>query len=274
MTDPSPRALLLCVACLAPLSIAQDERPKPSDVPETQEPNEGSDSPKIQEQDQKSDSEGKQKRSRKAQLAEKRKALAKADRELTYTGLEVKIAELKTMEDLDKARLDQGSAEQALASAEGALVLAKVEEQLADSEAELATRRAEHRLESAIQDLEGILRIYAEETEARAKPEIIRRHQQSVAFAREELALSQQRKARTLGHTLPLKRADLEWKRTKAAADLARAKAAVSRMELAGILERTRKEDAATDAERKAKKLTREIAKLEEEPLEREGGQG
>ncbi|MEE8468952.1 MAG: hypothetical protein V3T22_10870, partial [Planctomycetota bacterium] len=177
-------------------------------------------------------------------------------------------------EDLDEARLDQGSAEQALASAEGVLVLAQVEEELAGSEAELATRRAEHRLESAIQDLEGILRIHAEETEARAKPEIIRRHQQSVAFAREELALSKRRKVRTLEHTLPLKRADLEWKRTKAAGDLARAKAAVSRTELTGILERTRKEDAATDAERKAKKLTREIAKLEEAQLQKTGGEG
>lgn len=203
------------------------------------------------------------KKTKRERIAEKKKALRKAGRELVYAQMEIKIAGLKAEEDLESARVEVEGFARALEDAQRALRgYVAAEAPAATMEAELGVRKSAHRVTSAEQDLAGILRIYAEETEASAKGEIIRRHEVDVEHAKQELEIARLKAAKVLEHEVPAKRAELEWKVAKAEADLAKGKRAQRRTELSGQLDVLRKEDAEKELEREIAELRRDLEKL------------
>ncbi|MDA1267169.1 MAG: hypothetical protein O2816_18975 [Planctomycetota bacterium] len=128
-------------------------------------------------------------------IAQLERALRAAERSVRRAGLELALAESKNDEEALRARIAIDEKARALDFAQRELEICEALEVPAALEAaQLSVDRAESRLISEKQDLEGILRIYAEEEEATAKNEIIRRHEVSVEFAEREVAASLERR--------------------------------------------------------------------------------
>lgn len=160
------------------------------------------------------------------------RALQGAERKVELVKLEQAIAEMKQAEDAERARDGVEAKEHAAEAAERALAL--YEEfggPGAIEAAVLAVDRARSRLVSEQQDLEGILRIYAEEEEATAKDEIIRRHRVAVEFAERGLAAAEKGHEETLAEVAGAKD-DRRWALEKARREVQLAAGAVERAEL------------------------------------------
>lgn len=114
---------------------------------------------------------------------------------------------------------------------------------------QLALDRSTNRLESQRADLTGILDIYRDEDEARAKDEIIRRHKTSVDFAERELDQARAQARLVLEFEVPRKIEKLEWALEKAESELAAAERAAERAEMKARLAVERKEAAVLDLE-------------------------
>ena len=121
------------------------------------------------------------------QLVNLKKAKVEARREARYAQAELEIAEAG-------ARISRAEAEEATRKARMGLEKARkameafdqVERPLAVRKGALRIADAENRVRSAETDLAGLEDIFAEEVEASAKPEILRRGRRDVERAREQ----------------------------------------------------------------------------------------
>ena len=127
-----------------------------------------------------------------------------------------------------------------------------------EEESQMGVDRAEDRLVREQQDLQGILDIYAEETEARSRDEIIRRHRQSVMFAERGLEMAERAHALKVEHELPARHRELERAVREADQALDAAHDRRSKQELVNQRDLLRKRGALEDAERKLDELERE----------------
>lgn len=118
----------------------------------------------------------------------------------------------------------------------------EVESETERETVQIQVDQAFSRLEAERADLDGILEIYRDEEEARAKDEIIRRHKKSLEFAERQLELARSKARLVLEFGVPRKTEKLEWALEKAEADLAAVEQAAERVELKGRLAVTRKE--------------------------------
>ncbi len=161
-----------------------------------------------------------------ATTAELERSLAGAERKVELAELGLAIAEAQAEENLGRARLAQEEKAHALEAAERALALyEEYEAPAALAAAELERDQAENRRVEAQADLEGILRIYAEEPEARSKEEIIRRHRVHVAFAERALEAASRKLEKT--------HAEVEQERTRRAWALEKSRRELELAELA-----------------------------------------
>lgn len=236
---------LLLVLLASPLAFAAQDEP---DTADTQD---------AEKAAQEAKAAAKERESREEELT-------KARLELPHAEVEVRLAEMKAAEEQRKAGLALAKAEHGLKVAEAAVRrFEELSAPLARDEATFAVERAENRLVSEQQDLDGILRIYAEEPEASAKDEIIRRHRMSVKFAGLELDFARRRLADKTAE-LDAQEADLAFKVAAARAEVDQARSALERGALAARLEVGRKKDALTLLKSKAEKLARKLEESDE----------
>ncbi|MCP3916983.1 MAG: hypothetical protein GY711_15650 [bacterium] len=195
-------------------------------------------------------------------IAAKAREVEAARRERGYAKTEIELAEMKRETELAAGESAVQGAERELAKAERALVAFELSAEASRLEVELALERAANSLEVAETDLAGILDIYAEEKEARAREEIIRRHRASVAFAKRRVEIAEIQKRKKLDHDLPIERDGLRWASDKAQIALAKAKAELKHTQLASDLEVTRKTDAEVALKQKIKDLEVSLKRL------------
>ncbi|MEC7231724.1 MAG: hypothetical protein VXW31_02165, partial [Planctomycetota bacterium] len=111
-----------------------------------------------------------------AQLATLKEAKVEARREARYAQAQLEIAESGARISLAEAEETTRKARASLERAREAMAtFDEVERPLAARKATLRIADAEHRVLSATTDLAGLEEIFAEEVEASAKPEILRR---------------------------------------------------------------------------------------------------
>lgn len=113
-----------------------------------------------------------------------RRKLRYAEAELEIAELGAQIARAESEESVRKARVALDAARQEME------VFDSVERPLAITKGKLRVKDSEHRLRSAETDLIGLEEIFAEEVEASAKPEILRRGRRDVERAKEQLEIT------------------------------------------------------------------------------------
>lgn len=120
----------------------------------------------------------------KVDLKDLEKAIKTTQRKAEQAEMELELARLKASDEVAGAELAHADKERSQdVASRGLALFTNFEAPEAIADAQLALDRAENGLISDRQDLEGILNIYAEETEARSKDEIIRRHRIAVSFS-------------------------------------------------------------------------------------------
>ena len=193
------------------------------------------------------------------------KAHGEASREHRMKVSERELAELE-------AAADAASAAEAVRSARVELEAAQAARRRFDSlerkveigDTELAVARAREGLRTAETDLLGILEIFEEESEARAKDEIIRRNEVAVATAKARVEQAELRQAMVVEAELPARMARLSEAVRAAEAKLAAAEARAARVALRGELDVAKAkvdEREARDAARKTEKERAEARK-------------
>lgn len=190
-------------------------------------------------------------------------AARSADRKLERAKLKLEIAEMSVAMDLERAALSLEDKRAALAKAKIDLDIYKDFDGAASvASAQQSVARAKSRLVSQKQDLEGILRIYAEEEEATAKDEIIRRHVVSVEFAEKDVERTEKAlQAATV--KFEVETDAKEWAVDKAAKEAALAERGIEKAQLAAKLSIMEAKDAVASAEEALEAARRKLAKKE-----------
>ncbi len=170
---------------------------------------------------------------KKAKLSALRKRSAEADTQFAEArrALRLKAAE-RELAELAAAATARDS-EESVRAARVALEMARADRVRFDTmerpvkigEAELSVGQAEERLRVAETDLLGILEIFEEESEARAKDEIIRRNEIAVQTAKARVEQAQIKRAMVVEGELPARMAKLSEAVRAAGAKLAAAEA-------------------------------------------------
>lgn len=190
-----------------------------------------------------------------AQLATLKEAKVEARRKARYAQAELEIAESGSRISLAEAEETTRKARKSLQKAREAMTaFDEVERPLAARKATLRIADAEHRVRSAETDLAGLQDIFAEEVEASAKPEILRRGRRDVERAREQLEITRAEVAHQLEIELPKKMAELADAVRSAEASLAQAEQKAQRGRLRATLDVEKATDGLDDARRAAKK--------------------
>ncbi len=190
-----------------------------------------------------------------AQLATLKEAKVEARRKARYAQAELEIAESGSRIALAEAEETTRKARMSLEKAREAMTaFDAVGRPLAARKATLRIADAEHRVRSAETDLAGLEDIFAEEVEASAKPEILRRGRRDVERAREQLEITRAEVAHELETELPMKMAELADAVRSAEASLAQAEQKAQRGRLRATLDVERATDGLDDARRAAKK--------------------
>ncbi len=147
------------------------------------------------------------------QLTEAKEAKVDAEREQRYAEADLEIAEMgaagteiEVVESLRSARAELAAAQDALA------VFDATERPLKVAKAQLAVADAEERLLTAETDLVGLEDIFAQEVEASAKPEILRRGRRKVERAKRALEVAVTESTLTIDHELPNRLKELSGK--------------------------------------------------------------
>jgi hypothetical protein len=194
-------------------------------------------------------------------VRELERALERSQRKVGQAALVLVRAALTAEDELARAELARSDKEQARdVAVEDRASYEEFDVPTIIGEAELSADRARSRLVSEQQDLQGILRIYAEEEEARSKDEIIRRHEVAVTFAERavEAAVRRVAKAKSeVGATLRQK----SWASEKAGRELELAARAVKRAKLSAELAALKARDALTGAQEDVAEAERKLAK-------------
>lgn len=195
-------------------------------------------------------------------LEEKEQEQAKLTRDLQTAEMDLRISTLKAEAERQSATRKVAGAQRTEATARAALASYMQLESVHESEeVRIRLDRAESRLTSARADLDGILEIYRDEQEARAKDEIIRRHREGVAFSEREVAQARAQARLVEEFKVPAKSETLEWALTQAAIDLGVAQRAQELTELSGGLAVTRKENEIKGLKTKLAKVHKAIEK-------------
>jgi len=193
-------------------------------------------------------------------------ALERSQRKAGQAALELVLAELKAEDEVARADLAHTDKEQARdASLRDRAAYEEFEAPALIAEAELGADRARSRLVSEQQDLLGILRIYAEEEEARSKDEIIRRHEVAVDFAERAVEAAERRVARAKAEveaTLLQK----SWASEKAGREVELAARALERAKLSAQLTLLKARDGLTDAQEDVAEAARKLSERSPEP--------
>ncbi|MEM9800258.1 MAG: hypothetical protein AAGA20_08030 [Planctomycetota bacterium] len=181
-----------------------------------------------------------------------------AEAEEGIAQLEARSTELEIEESLRSAATTRDTAKRALES------FVSVALPLEVRESELGLAQTEERLHVAETDLAGILQIYSEETEARAKDEIIRRHEKQVEVARARLAIARDEHAHRVEHELTAEQEKLTESlgKAEAALVLAESKAEQKRLRLAFDLQKAK--DAIDDANRASERAQAKLDRAKE----------
>ncbi len=189
------------------------------------------------------------------------KAVRKASREVAQAELGVRLADLKSEEDLERADLEVDDKKAALDAAEAELtVQVTIDGPAVIKAATLTLDRAKSRLVTAQADLEGILRIYAQEEEALAKNEIIRRHEVSVEFSQQEAMAAAAKLERAVEHSVKAANQAKRWAVEKAKRQLRLAERARERAALAAELAVLKASDAHDSARQNLEEAERQLA--------------
>jgi len=187
------------------------------------------------------------------------RALEAAHRKAALADLDRAVGDLRAEEELRRAVLGREDKEHAAEAAERDLGLYEEFEAPASiAAAVLAVDRSRSRLISERQDLEGILRIYAEEEEAQAKDEIIRRHRVAVEFAERGLQAAEEAHEKTQAEVAAGKD-KRRWALEKAGREADLAGMAVDRAELGVQVAKLKAEDALAKAEAEVAEAKRKL---------------
>ncbi len=202
-----------------------------------------------------------------------RKRVSEADEAHAMASLEfrMKVSERELAE--MEAAANSADAAEAIRSARVALGTAKsmrrrfddMERKVEIGESELSVARAQEGLRKAETDLLGILEIFEEESEARAKDEIIRRNEVAVATAKARLEQAELQQVMVVESELPARMEKLSEAVRTAEAKVASAEAKAARVALRGEIEVGK----AKAAEREAREASRKTEKARAQALER-----
>ncbi|MFT7679874.1 MAG: hypothetical protein ACI8QC_003879 [Planctomycetota bacterium] len=197
-----------------------------------------------------------------AGLEEKEQGLAKLVRDLETAEIDLRLSTLKAEAEHQAAARKVAAAQRTEATAAAALGSYRELESVHESETvRIRLDRAKSRLTSAQEDLVGILDIYGDEQEARAKDAIIRRHREGVAFSEREVAQARAQARLVEEFKVPAKREALEWALAQAKSSTGVAQRAWELAELSGGLAVKRKENELKDMRTKIEKARRDIEK-------------
>lgn len=181
--------------------------------------------------------------SSKVDLKDLEKAVRMTQRKAAQAEMELELARLKAIDEVSAAELAHADKKRSQDAAfRGLHLFTKFEAPEAIADAQLALDRAENGLISDRQDLEGILNIYAEETEARSKDEIIRRHRIAVSFSERRVDAATKNLEKTKVE-VESRRSDKTWALEKAERETLFAARAVRRAELGAKLTVKKAED-------------------------------
>lgn len=202
-----------------------------------------------------------------------RKRVAVADEAYATASLEfrMKVSERELAE--MEAAASAADAAEAIRSARVSLGMAKgmrrrfdgMERKVEVGESELNVARAQEALRKAETDLLGILEIFEEESEARAKDEIIRRNEVAVATAKVRLEQAELQQRVVVESELPARMEKLSEAVRAAEAKVTAAEAKAARVALRGELDVAK----AKAAEREAKEGARKAEKERDQARER-----
>lgn len=198
------------------------------------------------------------------QLRTAKEAKVQAERELRYAEADLEIAEMgaagaeiDAVESLRSARVDLDAAKEALE------VFSSIEQALAVQKAAMSVSDAEERLITAQTDLVGLEDIFAEETEASAKPEILRRGRRKVERAQRGLELATEEQRLKTSTELPAKLRGLSSKVRAMEAALASATNGAAKKRRSADLSVEKATDTADDKKREARKAAGKVKSLE-----------
>lgn len=201
-----------------------------------------------------------------------RKRVSEADEAHAMASLEfrMKVSERELAE--MEAAANSADAAEAIRSARVALGAAKaarrrfdeVERAVEVGETELNVARAQEGLRKAETDLLGILEIFEEESEARAKDEIIRRNEVAVATAKARLEQAELQQVMVVESELPARMEKLSEAVRAAEAKVASAEAKAARVALRGEIEVGKAKAAEREAKEAARKTEKERAQARE----------
>ncbi len=260
-----PSALLLSSLLLASCSITVEATSDPAgeDTLELHEEHDGHDG--HEEADHSAheegahEDEGAQEQDSERPAAKREAQRPQLERAVELARRDLQIAEYEASMALEAAGWAVEAADAKLAVATERLErFGALERDHQEEESQMGVDRAEDRLVREQQDLQGILDIYAEETEARSRDEIIRRHRQSVMFAERGLEMAERAHALKVEHELPARQRELERAVREADQALDAAHDRRSKQELVNQRDLLRKRGALEDAERKLDELDRE----------------
>ncbi len=197
-----------------------------------------------------------------------RKRVSAADEAHAMATLEfrMKVSERELAE--MEAAANSADAAEAIRSARVALGTAKAARRRFDDmeraveigETELSVARAQEGLRKAETDLLGILEIFEEESEARAKDEIIRRNEVAVATAKARVEQAELQQVMVVESELPARMEKLSEAVRAAEAKVASAEAKAARVALRGELDVSKAKAAEREAKEAARKTEKERA--------------
>ena len=233
---------------------AQAAAPKPAPAPKAKKPKK----PTLKELE--------------AQLAALKEAKVAARRGSRYAQAELEIAEAGARLSLAEAEEATRKARMGLEKARKAMdAFDQVERPLAVRKSALRIADAENRVRSAETDLAGLEDIFAEEVEASAKPEILRRGRRDVERAREQLQITAAEVDHELETKLPAKMSELADGVRSAEASLAQAEQRAQRGRLRAALDVEKATDGLDDARRAAKEADGKVKSKERQVREAKG---
>ena len=257
-----PSALLLSSLLLASCSITVEATSDPmgEDALELHEGHEGHDEADHDTHEEGAhEDEGAQEQGSERAAAKREAQRPQLERAVELARRDLQIAEYEASMALEAAGWAVEAADAKLAVATERLErFGALERDHQEEESQMGVDRAEDRLVREQQDLQGILDIYAEETEARSRDEIIRRHRQSVMFAERGLEMAERAHGLKVEHELPARQLELERAVREADQALDAAHDRRSKQELVNQRDLLRKRGALEDAERKLDELDRE----------------
>ncbi|MEL6712581.1 MAG: hypothetical protein AAFU73_02665 [Planctomycetota bacterium] len=257
-----PAVLLAAAACVSPVtvpvdrSVAIEAAPSGARGSAQKESSEGPSTPEEFEE----------------AIEEAQHARVKAHREAVYAEKELELLELERAAAEAEAAADELKAREELAAAEAALAaFLEIERGVDLDDAQNTVADAADRVIVAKTDLAGLQDIFAEETEARSKDEILRRAERSLARAEMRHSIAERRLALETEAKLPRRERDLRSKVAAAKAALELRGMKEARARAGRELERTKAIDSVDEKRRAAARAKAKLEELEAKAARVEG---